>query len=366
VLLSEPETRDAFVAAGGAGLMVEHVLSRAAEAEVFAAGARACSAAAARHETAKVVLFKAGAAVQLVAALEVHTANAAVVAAVCWAVAALATADDRSTAASAAFAHGRQLHKLAAHTPLMAVLRAHVAAPATAAAACCALRAVAVNDEACVDVAEAGGVEAAVSLLSIRNGSDAILRAATGLLRQLAGADAIKPRFVAAGGLPALLTLLCDRPGGAAAAPLCEAGLTLLAALTLRNPEGSADAAAAGGLDVALELMTLFPAASGLQRAACMYLRNSAARNLELRPLMLERGAEALLRAAKAAHPGTCTDVGSAALRDLDAENYNVGWNPTTVYMGAGGELYNYEELGSFAEEDTPASSCAPETIAEE
>jgi hypothetical protein len=34
--------------------------------------------------------------------------------------------------------------------------------------------------------------------------------------------------------------------------------------------------------------------------------------------------------------------------------------------MGAGGELYNYEELGSFAEEDTPASSCAPETIAEE
>ena len=367
MLLSEPETRDAFVARDGAGLLVAHVLSRTSEADVLAAGARAASAAAARHEPAKVALFKAGAAAQLVAVLEAHTANAAVVAATCWAVAALATADDRSTAASAAFAHGRQLHKLAAHTPLMAALRTHAAVPATAAAACCALRAVAVNDEACVDVAEAGGVEAAVSLLSCRDGADqSILRAALGLLRQLAGADAIKPRFVAAGGLPALLTLLCDRPAGAAATPLCEAGLTLLAALTLRNPEGSAEAAAAGGLDVALELMTLFPAAAGLQRAACMYLRNSAARNLELRPLMLERGADALLRAAKAAHPGTCTDVGSAALRDLGAENYNEGWTPTTVYMGAGGELYTFEDLGSFATDDNGSSAAAFETIAEE
>jgi len=362
LLASESETRDAFVAHGGAALLVTHVLSRVAEADVLAAGARAASAAAARHETAKVALFKAGAAAQLVAALEAHTANAAVVAAACWAVAALATADDRSTAASAAFAHGRQLHKLAAHTPLMAALRTHVTAPATGAAACCALRAVAVNDEACMDVAEAGGVEAAVALLSCRDGTDSIQRAALGLLRQLAGADPIKSRFVAAGGLPALLTLLCDHPAGSAAVPLCEAGLTLLAALTLRNPEGSASAAAAGGLDVALELMSQFPAASGLQRAACMYLRNSAARNLELRPLMLERGAEALLRSAKAAHPGTCTDVGSAALRDLDAENYNEGWTPTTVYMGAGGELYSFEDLGSFAVDDDEK----PDTIAEE
>ena len=363
LLLSETETRDTFVARDGASTLVAHALSRTAEADVVSAGARGASAAASRHESAKVALFKAGAAPQLLAALEAHPSNAAVVAAACWGVAALATADDRSTAASAAFAHGRQLHKLAAHTPLMAALRMHVTAPATAAAACCALRAVAVNDEACVDIAEAGAVDAAVSLLSMRDGADAVLRAALSLLRQLAGADAVKGRFVAAGGLPALLTLLCERPAGVAAVPLCEAGLTLLAALTLRNPDGAAAAAAAGGLDIAVELMALFPGASGLQRAACMYLRNSAARNLELRPLMLERGADALLRAAKAAHPATCNDVGSAALRDLGAANYNEGWTPTTVYMGAGGELYTYEDLGSFTEGDGGA---AVEAIPEE
>lgn len=48
-----------------------------------------------------------------------------------------------------------------------------------------------------------------------------------------------------------------------------------------------------------------------------MYLRNSAVRNEELRPLILEKGAEPLLRAAKAAHAKLCNDVGTAALRDL-------------------------------------------------
>lgn len=34
-------------------------------------------------------------------------------------------------------------------------------------------------------------------------------------------------------------------------------------------------------------------------------------------------GAEALVRAAKAAHPRNCKDVGYAALRDLGLDNYN-------------------------------------------
>ena len=55
---------------------------------------------------------------------------------------------------------------------------------------------------------------------------------------------------------------------------------------------------------------------------ACMALRNMVARNTELRPLLLEKGAEAFLRRAKSAHPATCGDVGSAALRDLGFDDY--------------------------------------------
>ena len=45
-------------------------------------------------------------------------------------------------------------------------------------------------------------------------------------------------------------------------------------------------------------------------------------RNTELRPVLLEKGAEAAVRMAKSAFPSTCKDVGSAALRDLGLEDY--------------------------------------------
>ena len=57
---------------------------------------------------------------------------------------------------------------------------------------------------------------------------------------------------------------------------------------------------------------------------ACMALRNMVARSPQLRPVVLEKGCERHLRAAKAGHPATCADVGAAALRDLGFDDYNV------------------------------------------
>ena len=38
---------------------------------------------------------------------------------------------------------------------------------------------------------------------------------------------------------------------------------------------------------------------------------------------VLKKGCEGHLRRAKQAHPATCADVGSAALRDLGYDDYN-------------------------------------------
>ena len=56
---------------------------------------------------------------------------------------------------------------------------------------------------------------------------------------------------------------------------------------------------------------------------ACMALRNMVARSPQLRPAVLEKGCERLLRCAKHAYPATCADVGAAALRDLGFDDYN-------------------------------------------
>ncbi|GFR51890.1 hypothetical protein Agub_g14370 [Astrephomene gubernaculifera] len=54
-------------------------------------------------------------------------------------------------------------------------------------------------------------------------------------------------------------------------------------------------------------------------RRVCWCVRVQAARNPELRPPLLERGVEGLLRAAKAG----CRYAGTAALRDAGVDNYD-------------------------------------------
>lgn len=54
-----------------------------------------------------------------------------------------------------------------------------------------------------------------------------------------------------------------------------------------------------------------------------MSIRNIACRSTALRPILLNKGVEPLLRQAKKLFPEACHDVGSAALRDLGIENYN-------------------------------------------
>ncbi len=114
----------------------------------------------------------------------------------------------------------------------------------------------------------------------------------------------------------------------------CDAGameqaLGLLVALTLRNPSAATRAVEVGCVDTVLEVMNVCQTGvhgklgQWVQRQACMSIRNVGARNPELRPIVLDKGAEPLLRSAKKMFPQSCGDVGSAALRDLDIQDYN-------------------------------------------
>mmetsp|Transcript_45481 Transcript_45481/g.144664 ORF Transcript_45481/g.144664 Transcript_45481/m.144664 type:complete len:85 (-) Transcript_45481:15-269(-) len=69
-------------------------------------------------------------------------------------------------------------------------------------------------------------------------------------------------------------------------------------------------------------------------RAWCLMVRNMVSRSPDLRPALLEKGVEATLRAAKVGPArNQCTDVASAALRDLGFDDYN-----------AEGNLYNDDD----------------------
>ena len=292
-----------------------------------------------KSEENKVELLLGGAG-DLAAAVLARAPPAAVVRTVCGLLkSVLAADDDRPTpeacqaAFGGAFAKARQLDKDGATAALLARLQAPGGDPACAGPLCDAARRLAVNDEICRALTDAGAVRTCLDLLAGPGPggaapAPALARAALGLLRQLCGSDHAKETFVAEGGVQAALAALAAGGGapGAAGAPskgVAEQALGLLGAVVLRNPGHAEHFAEQGGFPALAAALDALPDAAGVQRQGCLLLRNAAARSAPARDAALAAGAEALARRAKRAHPGPCGDVGAAALRDLGLPDYH-------------------------------------------
>jgi hypothetical protein len=201
----------------------------------------------------------------------------------------------------------------------------------------------------------------------------ALARSAAGALRQLANSDPVKAQLAGDGALDVIVGAIGRFSGGGggggggggtdnttttttpaaeddedddqqtlsdratkAAPDALEPVAGLLAAMTLRQPELSAAAADAGAVEALCAALKRLVGDKGSSdapttttsaaacRQLCLAVRNMACRGGGgVRSAFLSAGAEPLLRAAKAAHPAVCRDVGSAALRDLGLDNYN-------------------------------------------
>ncbi|KAG2492015.1 hypothetical protein HYH03_009744 [Edaphochlamys debaryana] len=322
-LLSWLETRDAFTDAKGVELIHELLKAEGSSGEVRVAAAAVAEAAARGVEEAKCRLVDSGTVAALLQLLQAPDAPLDLISASCGVLRSVTTADDERPPSSKAFVHARLLSKHhAAIRVLLQVLRRVPAAqePATACRVLATVKTVAANEEICREFTDDGGVVACLQLLRECSGRRDVVRACLGALRQLAHSDTVKKLLAEAGAVPAVVAVVGEHEG---AEDVAEAGLGLLGNMMLRQPEIAALGAEAGVPDLVLEAMQRHAARPAVPRQACLLIRIMVARSPELRPAYLERGAEALLRAAKAAHPNQCKDVGSAALRDLGLDNYN-------------------------------------------
>lgn len=216
--------------------------------------------------------------------------------------------------------HCRQLGETDAVAALHHVLKDRAVTDRIVTPVCDCLKALCVNDDICKKLGSEGGIETVVTMLDANLGEPRVAYSLASLLRQLCGNDDNKTRAVDRGLLPVLLKgLRAYKEGNASVAEIL---LGLLAALTLRNVEGSAMAADLGAFDVIAEVMSEQAGSAPVQRQACMAIRNMVVRNVELRPLALSKGLEALIRTARGKFAKACDDVGSAALRDLGLEEY--------------------------------------------
>ncbi|GLC34380.1 hypothetical protein PLESTB_000734900 [Pleodorina starrii] len=324
VLLGWLETRDAFASdATGVDLLHDLLRAEASTPEVRTAAAAVAEAAARQVEEAKCRLVDSGLVATLLEQLQAPEAPLEYVGAACGVVRSVTTADDERPPASKAFMHARVLAKShAAIRVLLSVLRRVPAAtePATACRVLATVRQVAANEEICREFTDDGGVMACLQVLKECAAQRDVCRACLGALRQLAHSDTVKRLLAEAGAVGEAVRCVELHAGSD---DVAEVALGLLGNMMLRQPEICTKAAESGVPEMVVEAMQRHAPRAPVQRQACLVVRIMVARNPELRPLFLERGAEALLRAAKAAHPASCRDVGSAALRDLGLDNYN-------------------------------------------
>lgn len=246
---------------------------------------------------------------------------------------ALVTADDDRphVVGSAAFKNARFLAKEGkAAFSFMAVLRMKCVGEdaVTCAAVLSAIRWFAANDEICKEFLEEGGVLATLGMLQKWLQSSDVVSSALGALRQLSGSDGVKKTLAEQGGIELILSIMVTHDDEDS---VLEPALALLASLMLRLPEIATQASQCGAVEGIAEVMSNRPKSHQVLRQACMAVRNMGVRNPELRPLLMERGLEDLVRQAKSAHPKQCGDVGAAALRDMGCEKYNDGDLPAWV-----------------------------------
>lgn len=228
--------------------------------------------------------------------------------------------DDNRVVASQVYGYSRRFAEIGVAEVLVNALREQVA-PSSLPSACAALKSIAVNDEICRSISENGGIDVLLQCIdgAGEQKNKAVARSCCSLLSKLAASDANKSIIIQRGGFDRFLKLTSRFSEDPA---IIQEVMSVVTVLTLRSPENAARAMEEGYGTLAIQSMQRFPSSVQTQKQACLMIRNLVARNPENRIVLLNDGAEKLIRKAMALH-GSCKDAASSALRDLGLDNYN-------------------------------------------
>ncbi|CAL5054446.1 unnamed protein product [Urochloa decumbens] len=232
----------------------------------------------------------------------------------------LLTPDDNRVVASQVYGYSRRFAEIGIGEVLVSALREQVA-PSSLPSACAALKSIAVNDEICRSISEIGGIDVLLQCIDEagEQKNKIIAKSCCSLLSKLAASDANKSAIIQRGGFDRFIKLasrFSEDPS------IVQEVMSMVTVLTLRSPENAERAMEVGYGTLAIQAMQRFPSSGQTQKQACLMIRNLVVRNPKNRTVLLNDGAEKLIRKAKVMH-GSCKDAASSALRDLGLDNYN-------------------------------------------
>ncbi|XP_032570266.1 armadillo repeat-containing protein 6 homolog [Drosophila sechellia] len=171
----------------------------------------------------------------------------------------------------------------------------------------------AVRQELCTAIDEAGGLKSVFEIMSSNLDEVRLNREALKLLRALAGHDSVKSHIVQQGVAPIIKQLLETHQSNE---NIVAAALACVTTLTLRVQEHSAAFFDTGIAEVIVEALRAHPKHKIVQRNGAWAIRNMVSRSRNQCETWISFGVEDLLNIAMKEHPSVEQDI-KAALRDL-------------------------------------------------
>uniref|UniRef100_A0A2K5QWR6 Armadillo repeat-containing protein 6 n=1 Tax=Cebus imitator TaxID=2715852 RepID=A0A2K5QWR6_CEBIM len=291
----------------GLQLLVATLAQNANEADLTCSGIRCVRHACLKHEQNRQDLVKAGVLPLLTGAIVHHGHHANVVREACWALRVMTFDDDMRMSISHAHNHAKMIvQENRGLKVLIEATKAFLDNPGVLGELCGTLSRLAF----CQEVVDLGGLSILVSLLADCNDHQVgaqswvweLVKQLLSALRAIAGNDDVKDAIVHAGGMESIVAAMTRH---LASPQVCEQSCAALSVLALRKPNNSRIIA-----------MKAHPQEAGVQKQACMLIRNLVSRSRAFSKPILDLGAEALITKAQSNHR-SCEDVAKAALQDL-------------------------------------------------
>ena len=173
------------------------------------------------------------------------------------------------------------------------------------------------TEEAVKVMTNHGAMILPLAILNFPNAPILLLRSLFGVIRNLCADDIRKTKLAIDGSLQLMLASLNLKTYNTDSL-LMEHGIACCAAMSLRSPSNSARIVEYGGPQLIVKTMHAFLDKDALLRQGALCLRNIAGRCPEFVTILLDAGAEAVLRLA--GKHQDCIDEAYAALRDLGCE----------------------------------------------
>ncbi|XP_017472416.1 PREDICTED: armadillo repeat-containing protein 6 homolog [Rhagoletis zephyria] len=173
--------------------------------------------------------------------------------------------------------------------------------------------ALAVRQEFCTTIEDAGGLKLVFDIMIENSTSTRVNREALKLLRALGGNDTVKAHIVQQGVAPIIKQVLEMHMTNE---NVVSAALACVATLTLRVKDNSVVFFGTGIAEAIVETLRKHPNNKIIQRNGAWSIRNMVSRSRDQCESWLSYGVEDLLNAAMSSHPSIQQDI-KAALRDL-------------------------------------------------